>query len=60
MIETNGDIMMIMLYIYIYIYIYNCCGLQIRLVEEQLKQRVIGEHYCISRSWLAVCLSNVS
>ena len=26
-----------------------CCGLQIRLGEEQLKQRVIGEHYCISR-----------
>ena len=28
---------------------YICCGLQIRPVEEQLKQRVIGERYCISR-----------
>ena len=27
----------------------KCCGLQIRLVEQQLKQRVIGECYCISR-----------
>ena len=27
----------------------HCCGLQIRPVEEQLKQRVIGERYCISR-----------
>ena len=27
----------------------QCCGLQIRPVEEQLKQRVIGERYCISR-----------
>ena len=26
-----------------------CCDLQIRPVEEQLKQRVIGERYCISR-----------
>ena len=26
-----------------------CCGLQIIPVEEQLKQRVIGERYCISR-----------
>ena len=26
-----------------------CCGLQIRPVEEQLKQRVTGERYCISR-----------
>ena len=26
-----------------------CCGLQIRPVEEQLKQRVIGERYCIRR-----------
>ena len=26
-----------------------CWGLQIRPVEEQLKQRVIGERYCISR-----------
>ena len=26
-----------------------CCGLQIRAVEEQLKQRVIGERYCINR-----------
>ena len=26
-----------------------CRGLQIRPVEEQLKQRVIGECYCISR-----------
>ena len=25
------------------------CGLQIGLVEEQLKQQVIGERYCISR-----------
>ena len=48
-----------------------CCGLQIRLVEEQLKQRVIGKRYCISRkrtsykgstshARLAVHLSNVS
>ena len=29
--------------------LYNCCGLQIRPVEEQLKQRVIGERYCINR-----------
>ena len=28
---------------------YLCCGLQIRPVEEQLKQRVIGECYCFSR-----------
>ena len=28
---------------------YKCCGLQIRPVEEQLKQRVMGERYCISR-----------
>ena len=65
------------IYIYIYICIYVCvcvcvcCGLQIRPLEEQLKQRVIGERYCISRkrksykrstsrSQLAVCLSNVS
>ena len=27
----------------------TCCGLQIRSVGEQLKQRVIGERYCISR-----------
>ena len=27
----------------------DCRGLQIRPVEEQLKQRVIGERYCISR-----------
>ena len=27
----------------------NCCGLQIRPVEEQLKQRVIGKRYCISK-----------
>ena len=27
----------------------KCCGLQIRPVEEQLKQRVIGEPYCINR-----------
>ena len=27
----------------------SSCGLQIRPVEEQLKQRVIGERYCISR-----------
>ena len=51
-------------------YIY-CCGLQIRPVEEQLKQRVIGKRYCISRkrksykgstsrARLAVRLSNVS
>ena len=26
-----------------------CCGLQIRPVEEQLKQRAIGERYYISR-----------
>ena len=26
-----------------------CCGIQIRPVEEQLKQRVIGERYCISK-----------
>ena len=49
----------------------NCYGLQIRAVEEQLKQRVIGKRYCISRkrksyegstsrAWLAVRLSNVS
>ena len=25
------------------------CGLQIRPVEEQLKQRAIGERYCISK-----------
>ena len=48
-----------------------CCGLQIRPVEEQLKQRVIGKRYCISRkrkshngstnrARLAVRLSNVS
>ena len=29
--------------------VYYCCGLQIRPVEEQLKQRVIGKRYCISR-----------
>ena len=29
--------------------IINCRGLQIRPVEEQLKQRVIGKRYCISR-----------
>ena len=51
--------------------LYYCCGLQIKPVEEQLKQRVIGQYYCISRkrksykgitsrSRLAVCLSNVS
>ena len=50
---------------------HNCCGLQIRPVEEQLKQRVICERYCISRkgksykgstsrSQLAVSQSNVS
>ena len=49
----------------------NCCYLQIRPVEEQLKQRVIGKHYCISRkrksykgstsrARLAVRLSNIS
>ena len=49
----------------------TCCGLQIRPVEEQLKQRVIGKRYCISRkrksykgstsrARLAVRLSNVS
>ena len=49
----------------------QCCGLQIKPVEEQLKQQVIGKRYCISRkrksykrstsrSQLAVCLSNVS
>ena len=27
----------------------NCCGLQIRPVEKQLKQRVVGKLYCISR-----------
>ena len=27
----------------------HCCGPQIRPVEEQLKQRVIGKRYCISR-----------
>ena len=27
----------------------TCCGLQIRPVEEQLKQRVIDERYCFSR-----------
>ena len=48
-----------------------CCGLQIRPIEEQLKQRVIGKRYCInrkrrsykgstSRARLAVRLSNVS
>ena len=26
-----------------------CCDFQIRPVEEQLKQRLIGERYCISR-----------
>ena len=26
-----------------------CCGLQIRPVEERLKQRLIGERYCINR-----------
>ena len=26
-----------------------CCGLQIRPVEEQLKQRMIGERYYINR-----------
>ena len=25
------------------------CGLQIRPVEEELKQRVIGKRYCLSR-----------
>ena len=30
-------------------YIHNCCRIQIRPVEEQLKQRVIGKRYCISR-----------
>ena len=34
---------------YTHTYIYICCGRQIRPVEEQLKQRVIGECYCISR-----------
>ena len=29
--------------------VYKCCGLQIRPGEEQLKQRVIGEHYCNNR-----------
>ena len=28
---------------------YDCCCLQIRPVEEQLKQRVIGQRYCINR-----------
>ena len=48
-----------------------CCGLQIRPMEEQLTQRVIGKRYCISRkrksckgstsrARLAVRLSNVS
>ena len=32
-----------------YFEVYQCCGLQIRPVEEQLKQRVIGERYSISR-----------
>ena len=37
-------------YYYYYYYYYYCrCGLQVRPVEEQLKQRVIGERYCISR-----------
>ena len=27
----------------------KCCGLQIRPVEEQLKQQVKGKRYCISR-----------
>ena len=46
----------------------HCCVLQIRPVEEQLKQRVIGKRYCISRkrksikgstsrARLTVCLS---
>ena len=50
--------------------LHNCCGLQIRPVEEQLKQRVIGKCYCInrkrksykrstSRSRVTVCLSNI-
>ena len=53
------------------ILLYICCGLQIRPVEEQFKQRVIGKHYCISRkrksykgstrrAQLVVHLSNVS
>ena len=29
--------------------VWYCCGLQIRQVEDQLKQRVIGERYCITR-----------
>ena len=29
--------------------LHNCCGLQIRPVEEQLKQQLIGKRYCISR-----------
>ena len=36
------------LFLSLAIYIY-CCGLQIRPVEEQLKQQVIGERYCMSR-----------
>ena len=49
----------------------TCCDIQIRPFEEQLKQRVIGKRYCISRkrksykgstsrARLAVRLSNVS
>ena len=30
-------------------YVEKCCGLQIRPVEEQLEQRVIGKRYRISR-----------
>ena len=47
------------------------CGLQIRPVEKQLKQQVIGKRYCISRkrksykgstsrAWHAVIQSNIS
>ena len=31
------------------VYHEDCCGLQIKPVEEQLKQRVIGKRYGISR-----------
>ena len=56
---------------FILLSIHYCRGLQIRTVEEQLKQRVIGKSYCISRKRksykgstsrdrLEVRLSNVS
>ena len=43
------------IYFFIHYYYYRCCcccgggGVQLRPVEEQLKQRVIGKRYCISR-----------